>query len=85
VELGVLLVAVVLGEVEEDVVTSVGVVVLEDGVVDVETVELVEGIVVEEGELLDSAKYAAAAATATITTMITAKRTVAMPLEEACK
>lgn len=86
-ELGVLLVAVVLGELEEDVVTGVDVVVLEAGadVVDVETVELVEGTVVGEEELLDSAKYAAAAATATITTMITAKRTVAMPLEEACK
>ena len=84
VELGVLLV-VVLGEVEE-VVANVEDVVLEAGadVVDVETVELVVEPVVE-GELLDSAKYAAAPATATTTMIITARKAVAMPLEEACK
>ena len=86
-ELGVLLVAVVLGDVEEDVVASVDVVALEAGadVVDVEAVELVEGTVVEEEGLLDSAKYAAAAAAATIMTMITAKMAVAIPLEEVRK
>ena len=85
VELGVLLVVVVLGEVEE-VVANVEDVVLEAGadVVDVETVELVVEPVVE-GELLDSAKYAAAPATATTTMIITARKAVAMPLEEACK
>jgi len=83
--LGVLLVAVVLGELE--VVTSVDVV-LEAGVdVDVEgtVVVLVVGGVVEDDDPLDRAKYAAAPATAITTTMITARKAVAMPREEACK
>ena len=86
--LGALLVVVVLGELEEvvgetvdDVVVDAGVDVEEEGAVVVSVVD--PGVEVEEP--LESAKYAAAAATAITTTSITARKTVATPLEEACK
>jgi hypothetical protein len=85
--LGILLVVLVVGRL--DVVADVVAVEVEVGVVvDVEGTldELVEGpevAVVEEP--VDRAKYAAAPATAITITMITARKAVAMPLEEACK
>ena len=87
--LGLLLVVLVVWTLEEAVVADVVAVELEVGVVvDVEATvdELVEGPeVAVVAEPLDRAKYAAAPATAITMTMITARKAVAMPLEEACK
>jgi len=85
--LGILLVVLVVGrlDVVADVVAielDVGVVVDDEATVD----ELVEGPeVAVVAEPLDRAKYAAAPATAITMTMITARKAVAMPREEACK